>query len=431
MPPRCRDPLFEERDPSGLWRDERRHCLLGAMPSDGMRAQVTESWYRSAAAGVHADTVDAPITLPSDALRDYREAHPLAQVFPILDDVLGQAARDCDAIMAVSDAAGQLLWVCGHPNVLRRAESIGFVEGANWDERVAGTSAPGMALALDQSVSVIGSEHFRRSVQRWSCAATPIHDPTSSALLGVLDITGGDDIVVPQTMAMVRAAARMAEAELARHLLSHRPTEVRRPTAGLSITLEALGRHESLLTIDDGRAHRSTLRLSPRHSEILLLLASAPRGLSGDELAVLLFEEDNTASTLRAELNRLRTLLGDDLLASRPYRLVAELAADWLAVEAYLAAGDVAGAMRIYRGPLLPRSVAPGVVRLREDVQTSLRQAVVKSAVPDLLSTWTRSAWGTDDYGMWLAQRDAVGATSPLLPLISGQIARLDREFGA
>ena len=254
-----------------------------------MRAQVAESWRRSAAAGVEADTVGAPITLPNDTLRDYREAHPLAQVFPVLDDVLGQAARDCDAIMAVSDATGQLLWVCGHPTVLRRAESIGFVEGANWDERMAGTSAPGMALNLDQSVSVSRAEHFRRSVQKWSCAATPIHDPTSGALLGVLDITGGDDIVVPQTMAMVRAAARMAEAELARHLLSHRGAEAKRPTSGLSIALEALGRHESLLTIDDGRSHRSTLRLTPRHSEILLLLASAPRGLSGDELAVLLY----------------------------------------------------------------------------------------------------------------------------------------------
>lgn len=400
------------------------------MVSRVMRAQVAESWHRSAAAGVEADTVDAPITLPNDTLRDYREAHPLAQVFPVLDDVLGQAARDCDAIMAVSDATGQLLWVCGHPTVLRRAESIGFVEGANWDERLAGTSAPGMALTLDQPVSVIGSEHFRRSVRRWSCAATPIHDPTSGALLGVLDITGGDDIVVPQTMAMVRVAARMAEAELARHLLTHRGAEAQRATNGLSIALEALGRHESLLTIDDGRTHRSTLRLTPRHSEILLLLASAPRGLSGDELGVLMYSEDNSTSTLRAELNRLRSLLGDELLASRPYRLVAEVTADWLAVEAHLASGDVAAATQAYRGPLLPRSVAPGVVRLRTDVELSLRQAVLEHGVPDLMSSWTRSSWGADDYDMWLAQRAAVSPTSPLLPLISGQIARLDRELG-
>ena len=395
-----------------------------------VRAQVAESWHRSAAAGVKPETVGAPITLLDDTLRDHREAHPLALVFPVLEDVLGQAARDCDAIMALSDATGQLLWVSGNPTVLRSAESIGFVEGANWDERVSGTSAPGMALNLDQSVSVSRSEHFRLSVQGWSCAATPIHDPTSGALLGVLDITGGDNIAVPQTMAMVRAAARMAESELARHLLTHKGVRAQRPASGLLVTLEALGRHESLLTIDDGRSQRSTLRLTPRHSEILLLLASAPRGLAGDELAVLLYREDHSPSTLRAELNRLRALLGDDLLASRPYRLVAELTGDWLAVEAHLTSGDVVAAMQAYRGPLLPRSVAPGVVRLRTDVELSLRKAVLAHGVPDLMSSWTRTAWGADDYEMWLAQRAALSTTSPLFPLVSGQIARLDREFG-
>jgi hypothetical protein len=399
------------------------------MVPENVRAQVAESWFRSAAAGVHADTVDAPITLPGDALRDHREAHPLAKVFPLLDDVLGQAARDCDAIMAVSDAAGQLLWICGTPALLRRAESIGFVEGSNWDERLAGTNAPGMALALDESVRVIGAEHFRRSMQRWSCAATPIHDPATSSLLGVLDITGGDGVVMPQTMAMVRAAARMAEAELAREVL---PLGVReRPRAGgMFVVLESLGRADSLLTIDDGRGSRRTIRLSPRHSEIVLLLASAARGLSGDELAVLLYEEDSSDSTLRSELNRLRNLLGDALLASRPYRLVAELTADWLAVESHLAVGDVTSAMRAYRGPLLPTSTAPGVVRLRENVAASMRQAVRDSGEPDLMSTWTRSAWGADDYDMWQAQFNALGAASPLRSLAAGQLARLDRELG-
>ena len=394
-----------------------------------VRALVAESWFRSAAAGVLTDTVDAPITLPTDVLRDHREAHPLAQVFPLLDDVLGQAARDCDSIMAVSDAAGQLLWVCGSPSVLRRAELIGFVEGSNWDERLAGTNAPGMALALDQSVSIMGAEHFRHSVQPWSCAAAPIHDPITQSLLGVLDITGGADAIVPQTMAMVRAAARMAEAELARELESRRGSEQRREIGSMFVILESLGRADSLLTIDDGRGRQKTIRLSPRHSEILLLLASTPRGLSGDELAVLLYQEDSSASTLRAELNRLRHLLGDELLASRPYRLVAELTADWLAVEAHLAAGAVAAALRVYRGPLLPASTAPGVVRLREYIEASLRQAVLNSREPDLMSTWTRSAWGADDYDMWQAQLDALGASSPLRPLAAGQLARLDREF--
>jgi hypothetical protein len=398
----------------------------GLVTSKTMRAEVADSWHRSAAAGVEADRVEAPITLPDDALRDIREAHPLARVFPLLDDVLGQAARDCDAVMAVSDAAGQLLWVCGSPAMLRQGERIGFVEGSNWDERLAGTNAPGLALRLDQSVSVIRSEHFRRSVQRWSCAATPIHDPRSSGLLGVLDITGGDEIVVPQTMAMVRAAARLAESELARELLAP-PTVSNRSTAYLVI--ESLGRHESLLSIDDARGHNAQVRLSPRHSEIVLLLASAPQGLSGDELAVLLYEDDGASSTLRAELNRLRHLLGEELLPSRPYRLAAGITADWLAVEAQLAAGDLASAVRGYRGPVLPRSTAPGVVRLRDNLEASLRAALLRSGQGDLMSAWTRSSWGADDYDMWVAQRAVVDGQSPMRALIDGQIARLDRDL--
>jgi hypothetical protein len=394
-----------------------------------MRAEVADSWHLSAAAGVSADDVEAPITLPEDDLHGYRAAHPLAQVFPILEDVLGQAARDCDAIMAVSDAEGQLLWVCGTPATLRRAERIGFVEGSNWDERLAGTNAPGLALRLDQAVQVRRAEHFRHSVQQWSCAATPIHDPGSASLLGVLDITGNDDIAVPQTMAMVRAAARMAESELAREKLTR--TEPAESTPGaLHLMIESLGRSDSLLTISDGRGHHHQLRLSPRHSEILLLLASAPRGLSGDELAVLVYEDDSASSTLRAELNRLRSLLGDDVLASRPYRLAGSVTGDWLALEAQVAAGDLRQAMRGYRGPILPRSTAPGVVRLREQLHMSLREAVRRSGQADLLSAWTRSSWGADDYEMWLAQRAALGPTSPMLALVDGQIARLDRELG-
>lgn len=399
-----------------------------SLPESGMRAEVADSWHRSAAAGVAAEEERAPITVPADELHDLRGAHPLARVFPLLDDVLGQAARECDAIMAVSDEAGQLLWVCGSPSALRRAEQIGFVEGSNWDERLAGTNAPGLALRLGRPASVIAAEHFRRAVQQWSCAATPIHDPTDSRLLGVLDITGGNEIVVPQTMALVRAAARMTESELARALPAPAPAD--RQPGWARINVESLGRNESLLTIDDGRGHRGTLRLSRRHSEIVLLLASVAQGLSGDELAVLLYEDDSGSSTLRAELNRLRKLLGEDLLLSRPYRLAAEVTGDWLGIEARLAAGDVAGAVRAYRGPLLPRSTAPGVERLRSVLEQEVRAAVLESAQPDLMSTWTRSAWGADDYEMWLRQRDALAPGSPLRALAEGQIARLDHEIG-
>ncbi len=391
-----------------------------------MRAEVAASWERSSAAGVPVDQSEAPIALDGSDLRGLREAHPLSRVLPLLEEVLGQAVSDCGALMALADAGGNLLWVSGSPATLRTAERIGFVEGSNWDERLAGTNAPGLALTTGRPVTITREEHFRASVRQWSCAATPIHDPGSAQLLGVLDVTGGDEIVVPQTLAMVRTAARLAEAELAR---TTPPARTTAPASGVGIVLELLGHRQALLSLADSYGKVTRLRMSRRHSEILALLATAPTGLSGDELAVLVYEGDGAPSTLRAELNRLRGILGEDLLASRPYRLTSAVTGDWLATEAQLAAGDVRSAMRGYGGPVLPGSTAPGVVRIRDELEASLRQAVLTSGEGDLMSTWTRASWGRDDYAMWQAQRRVVPSGSPMRVLVDGQLDRLDREL--
>jgi hypothetical protein len=399
----------------------------------GVREIVADSWLRSVAAGIKADTSDPPITLDRSVLRQYRAEHPLAQIFPLLSDVLGQAAQECDAVMAVADEHGQLLWVSGSAGVLRRAEAISFVEGAQWDEAHAGTNAPGTALRLDAPVTIRAAEHFVRPVQRWSCAAAPIHDLTTGRILGVVDVTGGDDIGSPQTSAMIRAAARMAEAELARIAAVRQPwgsaTEMAmsplQARAAGGLQLQALGRPDMVLT-----AAGRPLRLSLRHSEILAVLAAHPGGLSGDELAVMLYPGDVSPATLRAEVVRLRSLLGAEVLASRPYRLCSEVTSDWAAVAARLAAGDLAGALRLYPGPLLPHSEAPEVVRLRADLHGWLRALVLADGGQELVVNWTQSRWGADDLEMWHRQCALLPSRSPLRPRAEAMVERLDAELG-
>ncbi len=150
-----------------------------------MRSEVAESWHRSAAAGVDVGAETSPITVDEDELVEYRAAHAPAPIYPLLDDVLGEAARACDALLALSDSEGQLLRVTGSSATLHRGERIGFIEGSNWDERVAGTNAPGTALVLDKPTMVVGAEHYRESVRPWNCVAAPIHDPVSGHILGV------------------------------------------------------------------------------------------------------------------------------------------------------------------------------------------------------------------------------------------------------
>jgi hypothetical protein len=395
----------------------------------GVREVVADSWLRSVAAGVDVEVSRPPITLERDSLREYRATHPLARVFPLLYEVLGHAAEDCDSVLAVSDQLGQLLWVCGRPKVLAQAESIQFVEGAQWDESHAGTNAPGTALRLGAPVTIKSAEHFVRPVQRWSCAAAPVREPGSDEILGVIDITGGRDVDSPQTMAMVRAAARMAESELARHALvsASRYPEPGLPAAdqrGPEITLSGLGRAECVVS-----ARGRTLRLSPRHSEIMVILAACPAGLTGDELAYMLYPADGASSTPRAELVRLRNLLGERLLASRPYRLTCEVKSDWAAVSAHLAAGDVAAALRLYRGPLLAHSEAPGVAELRAELHRGLRAAILAAGQADLLVSWTGTRWGANDLAAWQRLAGLLPAGSPLRPIAAATADRLDAEL--
>ena len=402
----------------------------------GVRDLVADSWLRSMAAGINVDASEPPITLDQGLLNDYRAEHPLSRIFPLLYDVLGKAAEDCDSVMAVADEQGQLLWVCGRRDVLRRAEAINFVEGAQWDEEHAGTNAPGTALRLDAPVTIKAAEHFVRPVQRWSCAAAPIHDPVTHRILGVVDVTGGDDIGSPQTIAMIRAAARMAESELA-YLDNVRQAAVRSPVPapgwrlggadGLppgQLDLRGLGRPDVVVS-----AGRRSLRLSPRHSEIVVVLAGRPDGVSGDELATLLYPGDVTSSTLRAEMVRLRALLGDQALASRPYRLTCDVSSDWAAVSSHLATGNVTAALRGYHGPLLPNSEAPGVVRQRDDLHDWLRAMILADGQHELLVSWTQARWGTDDLQMWQRQCAVLPASSPLRPRAEAAAARLDAEL--
>lgn len=90
--------------------------------------------------------------------------------------------------------------------------------------------------------------------------------------------------------------------------------------------------------------------LSPRHAELLLLLATHRPGRTAAELADGLFGETGRTVTVRAEMSRLRRYLGG-LLAHRPYRF-----AESVEVE-------VIGPADPYQ--LLPCSSAPGIRRLR------------------------------------------------------------------
>lgn len=332
---------------------------------------------------------------------------------PLFRELMGTFAADGEHLLAVCDAHGRLLWVEGHAATRRRADRMNFVPGARWSESAVGTNAPGTAVAVDRPVQVFAAEHFIRRVQPWTCAAAPVHDPRTGRVLGAVDITGGDGLAHPHSLGFVQAVARAAEAQLA--LLA--PPGV----AGEGPLLSALGRDEAELAVDGRR-----IRLSRRHSEILVLLSRHPEGLSGDELLCALYADESvTPVTLRAELARLRRLLGPELLASRPYRLTAAVESDATVVERRLETGGLTAAAKAYAGPLLPGSQAPAIVRLRERLASALRTALIVHRDPDLLADWAHAPWGEEDIEVWRA----LAVVRPTAP-VRARLAALEAELG-
>jgi hypothetical protein len=126
-----------------------------------------------------------PAPPPSGAGDDLPAGHPLAPVLPLLHDTLLAVADETGHRMVVTDAQGRVLW------------------------REGGRGGP------------------RRPRTR---AARPVHDPATGEVVGAVDVTGPAHRFHPTTLALVDAAAQLAEAHLAARLA------VRRAVARASVT---------------------------------------------------------------------------------------------------------------------------------------------------------------------------------------------------
>jgi hypothetical protein len=199
-----------------------------------------------------------------------------------------------------------------------------------------------------------------------------VHDPRTGQQLGVLDLSTTWDRAHPIGPATARALARLME-------LQARPAGPQargglrggQPGTGPGLLeLRLLGTARAWL---DGRL----LRITPRQTEILALLALSPDGLGLGELHARLYgDRPVSLGTLKAEMSALRALLGGRL-ASRPYRVDMAVRCDVAEVLDRLRAGDVAGAAERYGGELLPWSESPALIEYGNFVTVALRIALL------------------------------------------------------
>ena len=174
-----------------------------------------------------------------------------------------------------------------------------------------------------------------------------------------------------------------------------------------------------------GKPQLGGVPLPLRQAELLTLFLLRPEGWPGEALARALYGEENAAA-LRMEVHRLRER--GLAIASRPYRLLTPLRADFLEMRQSLKQGNLAKALLLYRGPLLPQSQVPIIEELRWRLEEDLRSQVLASRNPLLLGRLAESL--ADDLEVWEAYLAHLSPDDPRRPGVLARVERLRREFG-
>ena len=133
--------------------------------------------------------------------------------------------------------------------------------------------------------------------------------------------------------------------------------------------------------------------------------------------------------TARAELSRLRRVLGDRIPAGER-RLAGPIAADFAELEEILERGEAERALELYRGPLLEARRSRWWSRRASGSSSVFASCVAGSAGGALLERWLQNARGARRRRVRPRARPEAGPDDPALPAAASRLRRLSRDGG-
>jgi transcriptional regulator of acetoin/glycerol metabolism len=193
------------------------------LPEIPIRSVILESWRRCRSDGVDPARSSAPAVADSVQIELLRDRHRnlYDAALPVLG-MLQEVLRESGTVIMLTDPAGTILDICGDSRTRHVAELVNLAPGGGWHEELIGTNAIGTAIVAREPVQIYGSEHYCFEVKRWTCAAVPILDPSSRALLGVVNVSGFKETFHCHSLGLVLTAAKLIESGLVRRNLELR-----------------------------------------------------------------------------------------------------------------------------------------------------------------------------------------------------------------
>lgn len=202
---------MNQRDVRAAWE---QFVERGALAID-LRSSVANSWQRSKNHQVTVDRAMAPLVAEAELFRHRSKHAPLRHAARHALENSRTFLSDANSIMILTDPSGLIIDTEGDARVIEAGRTVHLEHGGRWSEADIGTNAIGTAMAEAKPVQIHGAEHFCSQVQRWTCAAVPVYDPTDRELLGVVDISGPANTFNPQSLALAVSVGQNVESLLA------------------------------------------------------------------------------------------------------------------------------------------------------------------------------------------------------------------------
>ncbi len=181
--------------------------------SPEIRQPIAESWRKCKAAGVNPSGGEGR-HIDERVLASARAENKLFldTALPIMREMY-KLISETQFLIVLTDRAGYLLEIMGHPAMIARCNDMRFIPGAMWSNLEVGTNAISVALDYDIPIQMVGPEHYCVSHHTWTCSAAPIHGP-SGEIVGCINLSGDRKDVNLHTLALIKEAASNIESQI-------------------------------------------------------------------------------------------------------------------------------------------------------------------------------------------------------------------------
>jgi transcriptional regulator of acetoin/glycerol metabolism len=192
--------------PTEVLRARERFLSTGSLDEETVRPGVLDSWRRSKSLRVHPDRVDLPFVREPDI-----DSPLVIAAAPVLQRIAEDLAEQPVSVILTSADGVVLERLASDATIVKALDAVRLAPGYSYAEKFVGTNGIGTALEIARPTYIHGGEHYLGTLGRLACAGSPIRDPMTRRMVGVIDLTCWAAQSNPLLYALAKSAGNQIE----------------------------------------------------------------------------------------------------------------------------------------------------------------------------------------------------------------------------